>query len=66
MEIDKSEHIRNRAYAIWEEEGRPVGSDLRHWAQAAAELDALTGSASVDITTGREPARKKVKKTEGP
>ncbi|ABC94216.1 hypothetical conserved protein (plasmid) [Rhizobium etli CFN 42] len=38
MAIDKHEQIRRRAYEIWEAEGRPEGSDLRHWMQACDEL----------------------------
>lgn len=30
--------ISSRAYQIWEQEGRPHGRDLEHWAQAEAEL----------------------------
>ena len=32
--------IRDRAYAIWEREGRPKGKDRQHWEQATRELDA--------------------------
>jgi hypothetical protein len=39
MANDKHEQIRRRAYEIWEDEGRPEGSHLRHWHQAADELD---------------------------
>ncbi|MDO3433961.1 DUF2934 domain-containing protein [Rhizobium sp. CBN3] len=38
MAMDKHEQIRRRAYEIWEAEGRPEGSDLRHWMQACDEL----------------------------
>lgn len=38
MAIDKHEQIRRRAYEIWEAEGRPEGSDLRHWMQACDDL----------------------------
>ena len=38
MAIDKSEQIRQRAYEIWENEGRPEGSADRHYEQAADEL----------------------------
>ena len=31
--------IKARAYAIWEEEGRPEGKHLEHWTRAAQELD---------------------------
>jgi hypothetical protein len=30
--------IRERAYGIWIEEGRPHGSDLAHWRRAHEEL----------------------------
>jgi hypothetical protein len=30
--------IRTRAYAIWEEEGRPEGRDWEHWHRAALEI----------------------------
>jgi hypothetical protein len=35
----EEEPIRKRAYAIWEEEGRPEGRDLDHWRRAAAEIN---------------------------
>jgi Protein of unknown function (DUF2934) len=30
--------IRERAYGIWIEEGRPHGRDLAHWQRASREL----------------------------
>lgn len=33
-----AEAISNRAYELWENEGRPEGSDQRHWFQAEQEL----------------------------
>ncbi|MEJ6844738.1 DUF2934 domain-containing protein [Sinorhizobium fredii] len=38
MENYREELIRRRAYAIWEQEGRPEGQELRHWEQAAREM----------------------------
>jgi Protein of unknown function (DUF2934) len=32
--------IRDRAYAIWEREGRPEGKDQEHWLRAEAEIAA--------------------------
>jgi len=32
------EVIRERAYLIWEREGRPHGRDYDHWVQAQVEL----------------------------
>lgn len=37
MENDEEELIRRRAYAIWEQEGRPDGQHLRHWERASQE-----------------------------
>ena len=38
MARDREEAIRQRAYEIWEQEGRPEGAALRHWLQASDEL----------------------------
>jgi hypothetical protein len=35
---DKDQAIRERAYRIWEQEGRPEGRHADHWHQAAGEL----------------------------
>ncbi|WP_434713716.1 DUF2934 domain-containing protein (plasmid) [Rhizobium sp. YTUHZ045] len=52
MSDRRHEWISKRAYAIWEEQGRPDGRDSVHWRQAVAERDALERTqASVD---GRE------------
>lgn len=34
MSVDVEQRIRDRAYAIWLEEGRPNGRDADHWFQA--------------------------------
>lgn len=36
------ERIRQRAYEIWEQEGRPHGEDMRHWLLAFQEIAAST------------------------
>jgi hypothetical protein len=33
--------VRERAYAIWEREGRPEGQHESHWKQALVELGLL-------------------------
>jgi Protein of unknown function (DUF2934) len=38
-QFDREQAIRERAYAIWEEEGRPEGQHLNHWFRAEAEID---------------------------
>ena len=34
----KAQQTRERAYQIWEEEGRPEGREVDHWLQAESEL----------------------------
>jgi hypothetical protein len=41
MPDEREQVIRERAYAIWEQEGRPVGKDVEHWLRAEAEIDAV-------------------------
>ena len=33
--------VQDRAYEIWEREGRPEGRDMEHWLQAEAEISAM-------------------------
>ena len=35
---DHEHRIRQRAYALWEHEGRPEGRDRHHWEQASGEM----------------------------
>jgi hypothetical protein len=46
MTETQQEWIAKRAYALWEEEGRPAGRDHAHWEQAMKERAALEGSAA--------------------
>jgi Protein of unknown function (DUF2934) len=39
MAEQKEQAIRERAYALWEEEGRPDGKDLEHWRRAEDEVN---------------------------
>jgi len=53
--------IRERAYGIWEREGRPEGRALDNWLQAKRELEPAPGSAAdprraeVEIASLSEP-----------
>ncbi|MGA1856226.1 DUF2934 domain-containing protein [Azospirillum sp. 11R-A] len=38
MSVDVEQRIRDRAYAIWLEEGCPHGRDADHWGQAEREV----------------------------
>ncbi|WP_338012496.1 DUF2934 domain-containing protein [Rhizobium sp. Root708] len=37
---EHEEKIRQRAYEIWEREGRPQGEDMKHWLKAFEEIAA--------------------------
>ena len=43
-QIANVQAIRERAYAIWEEEGRPEGCHLDHWLRAEAEMNLSPGT----------------------
>ena len=47
-----SNAFRERAYKIWEENGRPDGREIEHWLQAERDLSRDRGQAP-DITAFR-------------
>jgi hypothetical protein len=57
--------IRERAYIIWEQSGRPAGLDKDHWFQAAKEVTAkksqngTAGPREAVKTTDRKTAKKR-------
>lgn len=38
MANDRERRIRERAYRLWEQEGRPEGRHEHHWTQASQEV----------------------------
>jgi hypothetical protein len=40
MPQDRDQLIRDRAYHIWERDGRPHGREAAHWQQAVSEIEA--------------------------
>ena len=49
MNRNRDDWVNQRAYAIWEEEGRPHGRGESHWAQALREFEQLEATkASAD------------------
>lgn len=50
MQENRTEKIRQRAYAIWEAEGHPQGRDMDHWRQAERELDGGDGKVTMPAT----------------
>jgi hypothetical protein len=62
------EGIRARAYAIWEDEGRPDGQHLEHWRRAMDEVAAfqpapqpIDGARSKAPKAAKSPARRTTK-----
>lgn len=53
--------ISERAFALWEQAGRPDGCDVTHWLAAEAEI--RTGSTGVKKTASRKAAPKKAAAT---
>jgi hypothetical protein len=39
MRIPSEQSIRERAYELWEQDGRPDGRSIDYWLQAARELE---------------------------
>lgn len=53
MQDDRETRIRERAHAIWEEEGRPEGQKREHWERAAAEVDATERAGEPEEGAGK-------------
>jgi hypothetical protein len=45
---DREQAVREHAYAIWEQDGRPEGRSLAHWCQAEAEIGANAEAVALD------------------
>lgn len=53
--IDKEQQQRERAYKIWEDEGRPEGLHDEHW-RRAEDRHELTEQESEDVTKVNQQA----------
>jgi len=54
MPSQREQAIRERAYAIWEEEDRPEGKDLDHWLRAEAEIISATERQASPALTAKD------------
>ena len=52
------EDIKQRAYALWEADGRPAGQDQVYWFKAVAEL-ATAAATTIKPARKRAPRAKK-------
>jgi len=58
MSIDEKppeDRIRERAYALWEEDGRPEGRSEDYWNRARAELEAEADDPTSPLVPGVLP-----------
>lgn len=60
-QIITTSQIAERAFEIWEAEGKPHGLDQDHWIRAESELNALMARMS-PARAGRKPAAKALAK----
>ena len=63
MHFDFESMVRDRAYAIWEDEGRPDGREQAHWIQACREIGeamrpAAAPASAKKLVAAAKPARK--------
>ena len=56
---DKEQHIRLRAYHIWEREGRGEGRAEDHWREAESEVERELAQPAVQVVELQEPTKKK-------
>ena len=50
MSEHREQAIRERAYALWEQDGRPEGRSVAHWSQAEAEIGSEQPLVALDNT----------------
>jgi hypothetical protein len=58
------ESIKARAYAIWEDEGKPHGKDLEHWRRAKSDVAPQAVPAPAPAPA-KAPASRRNSKTKG-
>lgn len=60
MSESREEAIRERAYALWEQDGRPEGRSMAHWSQAETEIgvEQLAGASNKTKLVKSERRRK--------
>ena len=60
--LSVEQRVQARAYALWEEDGRPEGRSDRHWHQARAEIEREDANAA-QSRSGASPAGAKKRKS---
>ena len=55
--VDNAEAIRDRAYFLWEQAGKPCGREHEFWAEATRQIEAEQPTESVEENRNRFVAR---------
>jgi hypothetical protein len=64
MSESREQAVRERAYALWEQDGRPEGRSVAHWSQAEAEIAVEQALAAQDkVKTVKSRRRRSVAKS---
>ena len=60
MDEERTQRMRDRTHALWEQAGRPLGHDAKHWSQAEREIAAeeIAPSSAPAATATRRGGRK--------
>ena len=55
----REEKIRERAYHLWEADGRPTGNDLEYWERARelVGMESSRGAGQIEISSEGDPRR---------
>lgn len=49
--MNDEERVRQRAYELWEQEGKPEGRENAHWEQACREIESEGGAPLMESDT---------------
>ncbi|MDR3496957.1 MAG: DUF2934 domain-containing protein [Ancalomicrobiaceae bacterium] len=60
---DLEERIRQRAYDLWDSEGRPEGRQDMHWLSAQAMIIEELAKGMIDVQGKKEPRKPRIAKT---
>jgi hypothetical protein len=63
MTTSTVEKVRQRAFEIWEAEGRPEGRDVEHWTRAEAEVNGGHAPAAAEAPPAKKPRAARTPKT---
>lgn len=61
MPIVRDNQIRERAYQLWEQAGRPHGQAIEHWLRAESELNAKPKPLRSKTDASRKPSTRKAR-----